>query len=459
MKKKAKIYRKGGIAYRLFKSYVRFFHDKIYYRRTYSLQPENIPAPGIPLMIVSNHQNCVNDPLGILFSFRDRKPDFIVRADVFGYHPIINKFLRSLGMLPAFRIDYEGEESLHKNKDTFLISETALVNGCTLVMYPEAGHQDKRWLGDFSFGYTKMAFEAAALDNFRTEIFILPSCNHYSDYFRIQEQSLVKFGTPISLQPFYELYQTKPRTAQRQVNALVRKQIEDLMLNIRDLDNYEAIDFIRNTYGKKFAAQRRFDAEKLPDRLLSDRLLAAGLEEAKANGKEEALAGIYADALTLKKGMNEMKINDTLFERCPSWVEISGRILLISLLSPLWVFSLWPNVLHFIAPTILINRMTDKMFYGTFILALSILFTIPIFYTLTFVLTWIFTNVWAALIYLVLLPLLGLFAWYYRIFFIQTMQAIRYRINFKTKKMNDLRILHTGVHNRLDELFMLDSKK
>ena len=460
MEKKAKTYKKGGVAYYLFKSYIRFFHDKIYYRRTYNLQSENIPAVGIPLMIVSNHQNCANDPLGMLFSFRDRKPNFIVRADVFGYHPIANKFLRSLGMLPAFRIDYEGEDSLHKNEDTFLTSEYELLNGSTLVMFPEAGHQDKRWLGDFSFGYTKMAFEAAALDNFQTEIFILPSCNHYSDYFHIQEQILVKYGTPISLQPFYELFQTKPRTAQRQVNALVREQIEGLMLNIRDLDNYEAIDFIRNTtYGQKFAVEHQYDAKKLPDRLLSDRLLVAGLEKAKANEQEETLAGIYADALTLKKDIGEMKINDALFERCPSWVEIIGRILLCLFFSPLWVFSLWPNALHLVAPNILLKRMTDKMFYGTFIFAFSILFTIPVFYTLTFVLTWIFANVWVALIYLALLPWLGLFAWYYRKFFLQTIQALRFRLRFKTKKLEDLRNLRNKLYNRLNELLNCESKE
>ena len=451
--------RKGGIAYRMFKSYIRIIHDKLYYRRSYRLHIENMPAAGTPLMIVSNHQNCLNDPMGILFSIRDRKPYFIMRADVFAYHPILNKFFRSIGLLPAFRIDYEGEESLQKNKDTFLLSESKLVNGSTLVMFPEAGHQDKRWLGDFSFGYTKMVFEAAALNNFQTDILILPACNHYSDYFQVQEQLLIKYGTPISIKPFYELYQTKPRTAQRHVSALVRKQIEDLMLNIRDLDNYEAIDFIRNTYGKRFAALHQYDKEKLPDRLLSDRVLVAELEKINADGKEETLLKVYADALTLKKGIGEMRINDSFFDRCPSWAEIIGSLLLLLLFFPLWVFSLWPNALHFIIPNILINRMTDKMFYGTFILAFSIMVTIPVFYTLTFVLTWIYANVWIALIYLAFIPLLGLFAWYYRKFFRKTVQALRFHINGHTKRLNDLKNARKEMIDWLNELLKVDSKK
>ena len=452
MEKIKKKNRKGGIAYRIFKSYVRFFHDKIYYRHVYNLQTENIPAVGTPLMIVSNHQNCINDPLGIMFSMRDRKPYFIMRADVFDYHPLLNKFARGLGLLPAFRIDFEGIEALSKNKDTFLLSEQMLLDGNTLVMFPESGHQEKRWLNNFTFGFTKMAFESAALSNFETDILILPSCNHYSDYFQLQEQVLIKYGTPISLKPFYELYQTKPRTAQRQLSALVRKQIEELMLDVRDLDNYDAIDFIRNTYGKKYALQNQYDKEKLPDRLLADRLLVAGLEKAKAEGKEEELNNIYTNALTLKKGIEEMKINDAHFDQCPSWGTIIGSMLFLLLFFPLWVFSLWPNVFHYVIPTILINRMTDKMFYGSFILIFSIMITIPLFYSLTFILTWIYTNVWLALIYLAALPLLGLFAWYYRKFYMRIKQAFLFRKNLKTKKLNKLNILRKDLFEGLDEI-------
>ena len=97
--------------YRVFKSYLRFLHNKIYYKKTYSINSENIPADGTPLLIVSNHQNCLNDPLGILFTINDRKINFITRADVFAISPLANKFFRSIGLLPAFRMNVDGEES------------------------------------------------------------------------------------------------------------------------------------------------------------------------------------------------------------------------------------------------------------------------------------------------------------------------------------------------------------
>lgn len=439
--------RKPALAYRLFKSYIRFYHDYVCYRKIYNVDTENVPPPGTPLLIVSNHQNGVSDPLGIVMSFRDRKPNVLTRADVFALHPLANRFLRAIGLLPAFRIDHEGEESLGKNVDTFRMSEKAILDGETVAMYPEAGHQDKRWLGTFSYGYTKLAFEAAEMGNFEKEIFILPSCNHYSNYFGIRNDMMIRYGTPVSIAPYYELYKTKPRTAQREVNKLVRAQIESLMLNITDLDNYEEIDFIRETYGAKLAP-----GASLPERLESDKRLVAKLAKAKEEDPEKAKK-LYHDVYLLRKSIETLRISDRNLEQIPGKFLTSLKLMAAILLFPVWVFTLWPSaIMYAVAYYFADVRMKDKMMESTFLICLSVLFWIPLFAILTFVLAGIFISWWVAAAWVLLFPAIFIFAQSYASFVKRLKQDMA---SLKTKQFGNiinLRRLRRDIYRRLDKI-------
>ena len=441
---------KPGLGFKVFRSYVGFFHDVVYCKKTYGINLENIPANGTPLMIVSNHQNCLNDPLGILFVLGKRKANFLARADVFEL-PAADKFMRFIGLLPAFRLNYEGEDALGNNNETFDAAGRELMRGRTVVIYPEAGHQDKRWLGEFSLGYLKLAFEAAGKENFQHDVLILPSCNHYSNYFSMQEELLTKFGTPISLAPYYELYKEKPRTAQREVNKLVRDQIDSLMLNITDLENYDALDYLRGTYGKKYAEKKGFKPDFLSEKLLSDKAFVSDMAVLKERD-ESKIKDLFQKVLKLKEATLNLKIRDWNFDKKFSMFSILKRGLLYLLLFPLFLFSLIPNILIFLAPELINKKMvTDKMFYGTIRFAVSVLFTIPIFYSLFFALCWIITGTfWIALIYLLTLPFIGLFAWYYRKTFIKWRSEIRFHKLLKSGKLRELIELRKEIFSFLD---------
>lgn len=442
--------KKPGFFYNMFKWYIRFLHNQIYYKKTYQVHTEAIPADGTPCLIVSNHQNCMNDPLGLVISFLDRKLHVITRADVFQVSPIADKFLRAIGLLPAFRLDYEGEGALSKNAETFRASEQALIDGKTVLMYPEAGHQDKHWLGTFSFGYTKMAFEAAELGNFEKEVFILPACNHYSHYFGMRNRMLVKFGTPISIQPYYELYKTKPRTAQREVNKLVREQISNLMLDIRDLDNYDAIDFIRTTYGVDYAKKRGVNPDDLPNRLLSDKGLVAKLAEAKETD-DAGVNVLYQDARDLKQGIETLGITDGHLKGSVNPITLGFKLLLLLMLLPLWIFSWWPSMLvYWIPMSIFKAKMKDPMFEGTLLFGSAALFTLPLFSVITLLVVGLNSGWISALIYVALFPLLMLFCWKYATVGKKTLQTLKCLV--KPSSVEKLKQMRKNLHKKLNEI-------
>ena len=444
--------RDHNLLLKAFRYYLQFVNSGLYFRKEHMVGLENVPVNGTPCVVVSNHQNCLNDPLSVVLNLTDRRMNFIARANVFK-NPIAGAFLRKIGMLPAYRMSHEGYSSVSKNKDMMNASSNALCDGETLMMYPEAGHQDKRWLGSFKIGYLKIAFEAAEKFNFERDIMILPSANHYSNYFHARTDMLIRFGEPISLMPYYEKYKEEPRATMLEINDIVRERIKALMLNIEDLEHYDQIDFLRETgYGRKYAIEHGFKFNYLPSRLLSDQKLVSALQEA-TNEHPEEMEKIYEDTLTLSKGLKDLKIRDWLFIRNHKLPMAILRGLWLIILLPLFIASIIPTALLFLIPKIFLKAwIKDRMFYSSFYVGVSVFISVPICLILPFVLLATLANIWWALGYLVAFPFMFVLAWNYMRLFWRFIGTCRYVKRSNRATINKLRDLRTSIYERLDKL-------
>lgn len=444
------------IIYCLIVGAIRFLHNILYYRHIYLVGKENIPPKGTPLIIVSNHQNGLNDPLALLFSFKDRVVTIFTRGDVFRRR-LVGKLLRSMYLLPAYRLNVDGEDSLKYNYAMFEEAGDRLIDNQAVAIFPEGINQDKHWLGDFSSAYLLMAFKTAERTNFEKDIVILPTCNHYSDYFRMRSDMLIKYGTPISLKPYYELYKTKPRTAQRIVNHLVRQQIEDMMLNITDLENYDAINYLRNTYGKKYAERLYLNPDDLRERLVSDKKLVAELDRLKAEDPKFS-ERIYADALELRKKFKEFGFKADTIDRHDSRFSSVLMGFAFCLLSPIFFISMIPNVLVYYSVEPIAHRFEKKggkaaMFTSGVRFAMMALYSIPVFWTSFIALEWIFLGWYIAMIHAILLVPSTLFAMHYIKEFRTWVRQTRFFI-MKRKNYDKLKEV---IKTRNNLYFMLDN--
>jgi len=420
--------------------------ENVYYKDTYCIGRENVPENGTPVLIASNHQNALNDALGILLNINDRKVHFIVRANVFLLGKAANTFLRSIGLLPAFRMGYEGLEAVSNNGATFRDSEKELCDGSTVVIYPEAGHQNKHWLGNFSFGYTRIAFEAAEMSNFEKDIIVLPACNHYSEYCDFRSSILIRFGEPIHLKEFYELYKVKPRTAQREVNKLVRAQISSMMLNVEDVGNYEVIDYIRTSeFGEKFAIASGADPDKLPEKLESDKKIVATLKEADT-------AELYEDTAKVVDFFKKRKFKDKNVVTGSSALSVVLRFIGLLLLSPLALACVWPSVPVWIIPRRLARKTEDPMYEGSFLIAVTVLFTFPIFGIITFITLWLTVGVWWGVLAVLLFPLVGYFEWAWCYWVRELFRDIRYRKAARSAEGKEILSLRNDIFSRLEKI-------
>lgn len=444
--------REHSLLLKTFRTYLQYVNSWLYFRKEHIVGLENVPIDGTPVVVVSNHQNCLNDPLCVCLKLTDRRMNFIARANVFK-NPIFNKALRAMGLLPAYRMSHEGFGAINKNRETMDDAGQALTDGETLMLYPEADHQDKRWLGKFKLGYLRIAFEAAEKMNFEQDVMILPSCNHYSNYFHARTDMLIKFAEPISLKPYYERYKEAPRETMMEVNTIVRDTIQQMMLHIEDLDHYEEIDFIRESgYGRKYAKEHGYKFNYLPSRLLSDQKLVAELQRAYTENKEE-MEGVYADIRSYAEGLKELNIRDWLFIHNPGIEAPILRGLGLLLLLPLFIVSIIPTALLFIIPKIFLNVLIkDQMFISSFNVGVSVFVSVPICLIIPSILLWIFAGFWWALGYFVAFPFMFVLAWNFMRMFQKFMGSCRFVARKNRDKVSKLKEIRQRIFSQLDKL-------
>ena len=450
--KKVRKPREHSLFLKAFRAYLQYVNSGLYFRKEHIVGLENVPADGTPVVVVSNHQNCLNDPLCVCLMLTDRRMNFLARANVFK-NPIFNKALRAMGLLPAYRMSHEGYAAVAKNRSTLEAAGEALTNGETVMLYPEAGHQDKRWLGVFRVTYLKMAFDAAEKMNFEQDVMILPSCNHYSNYFHARTDMLIKFGEPISLKPYYEQYKLAPRETMTTINQIVREKIQEMMLHIDDLDHYDQIDFLRdNGYGRKYAIDHGYKFRYLPSRLISDQKLVTALQNAQKEHPEQ-MEQIYSDTARLIEGEKRLKIRDWLFIHNPGVEAPILRGLGLLALLPLFLVSIFPTLLLFVLPEIFLKKLIkDQMFVSSFNVGVSVFVTVPLCLIVPSILLWIFAGFWWALAYFVAFPAMFILAWNFMRMFLKFVGSCRFVARKNRKEIAELRTLRQSIFNSLDNL-------
>jgi hypothetical protein len=272
----------------------------------------------------------------------------------------------------------------------------------------------------------------------------------------IREDILIKFGKPISLKPYYEMYKEKHRTAQREVNELVRNSVAELMLNITDLDNYDAIDFLRNTYGIKYAKDNGFNPCKLPEKLLSDKQFVKHLDTLKTSEQENEIQQVYNDAAFLNSKIQELKISDKYFERKPTLIRNIFGILWFAILFPFYLCSLISTALVVYPPKLINRKIKDIMLHGTITLILSAIVTIPLLnIILFFTVCSITDSALIALAYLVCLPFLYIFVITYEKAWKRQKSRIRFYNLLKKGKLTELASIRIRIHETLNKLLKL----
>lgn len=426
----------SNFSYISFKVIVRAIHDTLLHRHKYIIGRENLPKAGERQFIVCNHQNTGNDPINIVFAMPlTQRPSFMARANIFQVHPLLTRFLRWLGLVPTYRMGFEGADDLQSNFATIQAVADRANEGHPMVIFPEAGHTQGHYLMRFTTGAVRIAFNTAEQNGWKEDVKIVPTATHYGDYFDVQTDFIWMIAPAISLKPYYEEFQQHKASVMRRLTHQLRDTIQSMMLD-EGADDYETKDFLR----RSALHQPHHDSIPLPERLKLDKAFIARLLA------HPHYAEIIRLATDLRQRLQHIGVTDQCVAQAPSLIRTLGFGLILLLLFPLWVVLLWPHLLCYTLPLLLLR--TDRMFTNTYRYAISALVIYPLTALITLLVMGLNFGWWCqAILYILLWGITGKLAWFYYRHLREFLIQVRYHLH--SSQLPAIRELRTSISQLL----------
>lgn len=329
-----KIVERKSFWYSFFRKWLEMVFSRAYYRRFYIFGKNNLPVAGTPFMMVGNHQNGLIDALAILFAMPLRyKVVFLARADIFK-KKIAAKILNFCKIMPVYR-QRDGRDTLGENAAIFDESAKLVGMGFPVTLFPEGHHQEGHYLGQIKKGFARIAFDAAERNGFPEDMAVIPVGNHYSDYFAKRADLLVRFGEPIRLSRYYNVYAENPAKAMTLLAEEVHVALQNLMLDMPDPENYAVYDFLRVVVRPRICREQGLDPDYFPDQFRADRIFAKRL-----GGQKNSLAEIRQKASQYRNRLETLRLDAETVSRPATLGILVLRFLLILLGLPIALYGL-----------------------------------------------------------------------------------------------------------------------
>lgn len=408
----------------------RFWHSKFFYRKIIVIGRENI-NPDDYLIFAPNHQNALMDPLAVLFTQKGQ-PVFLARADIFK-NRFIASILYFLKILPVYRIR-DGFSTLKENDRVFEKTIDVLKHKNGLVILPEGNHEGTRRLRQLKKGICRIAFQTEEATGFTLNIKIVPVGIEFSHYHRIRQVLTVVYGKPIKVMDYRDLYLHNPGKAINELKERLSDEMKKVMVHIETTDDYEAVDELRNIVNGKYC-----DDIKVP-KLFRDRALVGKLNN--LNNVNPALYRKICNlSLSVKKRAGKLGTDYRLLEKRTFSLPglIAGTFALLLAL-PVFLYGIAFNFIFYPVPELIKKKIRDKQFYSTVIYTVSFFLAVLLLPVYLLISILLISPFWLALIIFVTIPVAGLVAWSYKIFFSRVRGGWRIRKYISEKNKDFLKL-------------------
>jgi 1-acyl-sn-glycerol-3-phosphate acyltransferase len=439
-----------SLRYRLLKTYATFVHW-IFYRRIEVKFRERIPQ-NRPVLLAPNHQNALMDAMAPLLTTRHDSV-FLARADIFK-KKFVAGILRLFKILPVYRIR-DGASELGKNEEVFQEAMDVLLRKkCPVAIMPEGNHGNKRRLRPLVKGIFRVAFQAQEKYGEQPGVVIVPVGIDYSNYTNFRGKLFLQFGEPIEVYEYYPAYLENQAKTINMIRTRLAEEMRKYIIDIQSEDFYEMYMLLRDVYNDEMRKQTGQMKSSLYNRLVADQQMILKLHEIEQSEGEKINA---LDKLcnTYKEGVEDLGMRDWLFKHSRySWMGLILADLGMLALFPVFMYGMIVNYFPYWLTAKISKKLKDPQFHSTFKFVIGLIL-FPLYYLILFIPLWIVTDPWwIKWAFFASLPLIGLFAHTYFIWFkkLRSLWKYQLRTSRKDEQLQSLKNLRKNIITIVDEL-------
>lgn len=233
-----------------------------YFKKIKVYNVEKLPR-NESVLILCNHQNALLDAL-LIATKSGRFVHFLTRASVFK-KSFVDKFLRSLQMIPVYRVR-DGWNNLSLNNEIFTNCSFLLSKNEAVAIFPEGSHNLVRTVRPLSKGFTRIVFETLQKHP-ETELKLLPVGLNFVQATKSKDSVAMIFGELIDAKNYLadfkndEIAKLKKDVHTAISNLTTHIPIENYDETIQKLESFN-VDFLNPTSVNKCIQSNFNNCEK-----------------------------------------------------------------------------------------------------------------------------------------------------------------------------------------------------
>ena len=194
-----------------------------------------LPKGRDPIILVSNHQNGMMDPL-LITSIIKPPLHWLSRADVF-WNSFFRKILFRLNLMPIYRQRDRLLDLRKRNNAIWDCCIERLKMGAILSVFPEGNHNPQKNIRNLKRGLSDLLNLAVSKDESLKKLKIIPLGLDYEDYPGYRRRFCLRMGDPVEWIDLYDEETEKIHT--NKLKQRVQAAIRNLAIDIRPYENYD----------------------------------------------------------------------------------------------------------------------------------------------------------------------------------------------------------------------------